>query len=640
MHVDAVVDAAAGLDPAVPADDGWWVEFYEAFIRCYDRQLQKNRGVYYTPPQIVDFQVRACDWVLRNVIGVSHGFAAREVNTLDPACGTGTYLSRLITHVAARTEAEHGAGAVREAVEGTVVGLFGFELMIAPYTVARMRVAAKAGSYGASATEPGVLLTDTLAATGLGETPSLWEREIADQQQRANDVKDPRTRVTVVLGNPPYDRDQSRADTRGGRRLGGMIRHGDRGGYGLLKDVLDRTPPAMRRQSQAVHEMSTYFWRWAVWKVCEQQHPGRPGVVGGPGVVSFISPSAFLRSDPWAGMRALLRSRFDQIWVVDLGGDQRGTRDDGGNVFPIQTPVCVTVAVRSGPEETPTPAQVRYHRLNGTRAEKLVGLGAVELDNADWSTALSGDVDQFVPVGGDGWYATHPRVDAVLPWRSPGVKYNRRWPVGLTEDVLRERWQRLVAADQAEKRRLFKETGDRTLTSLPKRLRHPDDDAAAGRVPVGAVGSDGPCPPAVRYGWRPFDTRWALPDSRLGDRLRPLLRAAHSPKQAYLVTPKPTEAAGAGPAAVVYTHIPDNDSHHGRGGGGGGVPSLERPRSPRQQHRPRHSGPAHSQIRAASHQRRSVVLRRWAARNSRVHRHMVRTDGSNTPTVCAVPANR
>ena len=571
VSLSAIVDGAAALDPRKPSDDSWWVDFYEAFIREYDRRLQQDRGVFYTPNQIVDYQVRATDWVLRELLGKSRGFAHGGVVTLDPACGTGTYLTRLIQHIADQTETASGPGAVDEAVAKTADGLFGFELMVAPYTVARMRLAAKCEAHGVELGPDRVLLTDTLSAVGIRHTDNMFAMRMAEQQERANLVKHPQTRVTVVIGNPPYDRDQSQADSAEkdpARRLGGMIRHGEEGEMGLLKDFIDKTPPGMRGQLHTIYELATYFWRWGVWKVCEQQHHGT--APGGPGVVSYITPSSWLRSDPWAGMRAHLRARFDRIWVVDLGGDQRSARDDGDNVFPIQTPVCIAVAVRMG-EETDDSAEVWYQKLAGTRAEKLAALGGINLDGDGWAQAPSGKTDRFLPAGENDWYAAQPPVDRVLRWQTPGVQYNRGWPIAVTEDVLDKRWKLLTEAstdvldyeESSERARLFKQTGDRALGTDIKTL---DGTPRPSPRTIGELSPGALLPTAVEYAHRPFDIRRAIPDNRVGDRMRPDLWARHSLKQAYLVTAAFSEAAGDGPTAVVYAHIPDKHSHHGRGG--------------------------------------------------------------------------
>ncbi|WP_420619463.1 type ISP restriction/modification enzyme [Candidatus Poriferisocius sp.] len=572
IHLHAIVDGAAALDPQMPSDDDWWVDFYEAFIKQYDRKLQQDRGVFYTPAEIVDYQVRATDWALRELLGKTRGFAGGGVETLDPACGTGTYLARLIEYVADKTSAEQGPGAVMEAVSKTAGSLYGFELMVAPYTVARMRLAAKCQAHGVKLDQSRVLLTDTLSPSGFQQTSTVFAQDIAAQQERANLVKDPKTRVTVVIGNPPYDRDQSQADSAGddtARRFGGMIRHGYEGEPGLIADFASKTPSGKRGQLQSIYELATYFWRWGVWKVCEQEHPGMSSP-GGPGIVCYITPSAWLRSDPWAGMRAHLRARFDHIWVVDLGGDQRSARDDGENVFPIQTPVCITIAVRIGAGK-PEPAEVQYRRLTGTRAEKLADLDAITLEGDGWVKARTGWGERFLPEGESDWYEAQPSVDQVLRWKTPGVKYNRRWPIAPTGDVLKRRWNRLVTASVepdgtglSERSVLLKATGSRDLDSDPPTL---DGSPRPSPRTIRKLAADAPTPLLVEYSFRPLCTQWAIADSRLGDRLRPDLWARHSPRQAYLVVPKLTEAPGDGPTAVIYNRIPDNDSHHGHGGG-------------------------------------------------------------------------
>lgn len=390
--VSALSDAAAALDPSILADDEWWADFYEAFLENYDRQLKNDMGVFYTPKEIVDFQVRATDWTLRNHLDLERGFASEGVVTLDPACGTGTYLARLLEHISRHAADRFGEGAVEEDVRRVADGMYGFEIMAGPYTVARMRLAAKCATHGVQMDRDRVLLTDTLSASGQNRTIDMFAQQMAEEQARANRVKDPETRVTVVIGNPPYDRDQTQADTTvpdRSQRFGGMIRHGQGGGLGLIKDFRDKTPTAMRQQFQMVYELATYFWRWAVWKVCEQHHPG--GTEGGPGVVCYITPSAWLRADAWAGMRHHLRAHFDHIWVVDLGGDQRLPHPDGENVFPIQTPVCITVAVRTRNRSDTQPASVRYRKVTGTtRTEKLAELGDITLDGAGWEPASTG----------------------------------------------------------------------------------------------------------------------------------------------------------------------------------------------------------------------------------------------------------
>src|SRR5699024_5753302 len=103
-----------------------------------------------------------------------------------------------------------------------------------------------------------------------------------------------------------------------------------------------------------------YFWRWALWKVLESQ--------SGPGVVSFITASSYLSGKSFVGMREELRRSFDQFYVIDLGGDSRGTRVSE-NVFDIRTPVAIGIGIRESEGDRTQPAQVYYTELAGTRAE-------------------------------------------------------------------------------------------------------------------------------------------------------------------------------------------------------------------------------------------------------------------------------
>ncbi len=89
-----------------------------------------------------------------------------------------------------------------------------------------------------------------------------------------------------------------------------------------------------------LYNFYAYFWRWALWKVFEHE------TAGAPGIVSFISASSYLDGDAFSGMREHMRKICDEIWIIDLGGEGRGTRQSE-NVFAIQTPVAIAIALRS-----------------------------------------------------------------------------------------------------------------------------------------------------------------------------------------------------------------------------------------------------------------------------------------------------
>ena len=110
----------------------------------------------------------------------------------------------------------------------------------------------------------------------------------------------------------------------------------------ILRDFLDPATDAGHGvHVKNLYNLYVYFWRWALWKVFEQD------AVEGPGIVSFISASSYLDGDAFSGMREHIRRQCDEVWILDLGGEGRGTRQDS-NVFAIQTPVAIAVAFRAG----------------------------------------------------------------------------------------------------------------------------------------------------------------------------------------------------------------------------------------------------------------------------------------------------
>src|SRR5438874_10933082 len=88
--------------------------------------------------------------------------------------------------------------------------------------------------------------------------------------------------------------------------------------------------------------------------------------ISGRGIISFITASSYLRGPGFVGMRQKMREAFDELWILDLEGDNLGARKTE-NVFAIQTPVCIAVGVRYGREKTNSLARTRYSRISGTR---------------------------------------------------------------------------------------------------------------------------------------------------------------------------------------------------------------------------------------------------------------------------------
>ncbi|ADR37736.1 protein of unknown function DUF450 (plasmid) [Oceanithermus profundus DSM 14977] len=561
------------LDPAALRNGGThgrdpWLYFYEDFLAAYDPKMRKDYGVYYTPVEVVGAMVRLTHDALRRM-GKPAGLADEGVLVLDPAAGTGTFPLATFDLALEEARSRFGEGIVPAKAAELAQRLFAFEILIGPYAVAHLRLQRAYLEEGAEG-KPQVYLTDTLEAPELRPLAHLGvlEKPLVKEHEEAMAVKRDAP-VLVVIGNPPYDR-HSADDPKGGwvrfgfgatseqaRRQAREKLFGPYAERRLLDDFID----PVREAGASVHlknvyNLYVYFWRWALWKVFES--PGAPG----PGIVTFITASSYLRGPGFAGMRKFMREVFDDLWILDLGGDNRApswARDDE-NVFNIETPVAIAVGVRYAREKARARARVRYVRLRGPREAKLKRLAALSnLDDLPWKDAPEAPDAPFVP-GASGDYLSFLPLRDLFPWQYSGVEFKRTWPIAPDPEVLRARWRRLLEASLDERQRLFKETDDRTVFSEV-------DDPVTGKSldPIGELSPSFPPTEPVRYGFRSLDRQWALLDPRLASRLRPPLVASHGPGQLYLTTLM-SIPLGAGPAIMATALIPDRHYFSGRGG--------------------------------------------------------------------------
>ena len=303
-------------------------------------------------------------------------------------------------------------------------------------------------------------LTDTLESPlkPLPQFPFMY-KELAEEHKRAQEVK-AAAPVLVCLGNPPYDRQQIDLEEQETiKRKGGWVRFGDEhlGDRPLLADFLK----PLEMLGWGVHAKNlyndyVYFWRWALWKVFENK--------GGPGIVSFITAASYLRGPGFAGMRQVMRQMFDEMWIIDLEGDNLGARKTE-NVFAIQTPVAIAVGVRYGVPMPDTPAAVHYTRISGSRDEKLKTLAQVQsFPDLPWRECLAGWTDLFLPTSNKPYW-NWPLVTDIFPWQENGVQFKRTWPIGETQEVLINRWAMLVKEIPANKGPMLRETEARKTTS-------------------------------------------------------------------------------------------------------------------------------------------------------------------------------
>ena len=566
-----------------------WLYFYEDFLAAYDADQRNNRGVFYTPRQVVECQVRLAQSVLVDRLDKPLGFAEEDVVVLDPAAGTGTYPLSVITHAVEEATKHGGAGMAPQAATHLAANVHALELLVGPYAVAHLRISRSLADAGAVMPSDGVrvYLTDTLGAPSHGTaaaTPTLFQRRLVEEQQRASKIKG-ETPVVVCIGNPPYDRDESQ--TRGTRRKGGMVRYADGNAKkpGLIKDFIEPlTASGKGHYAKSLYNDYVYFWRWAIWKVCQQPMqraeaeaaaagiPLDPSTVDQSGIVSFITASSYMSGQAFRGMRKVMRQQFDEIWVIDLGGDGRGTRQND-NVFDgVLTSVAIAVGIRLPDQDaasrSTTPAEVRYRSVTGTRDEKYTALdGFKVLDSSDdaWAVSSSDWEDPFLPAGTED-FDTWPLLTDLMPWRETGTHFYRSWPIAESAAVLQDRWDRLVAAQPEERPALLKESRDRKAHKQYK-----DITTGTALTTISTLGPTAPVTPPRRLGFRSFDRQWCLADNRVGDYIRPQLWRASGPRQVYFQT-LTTSPLGDGPALHPFADVPDCHGFRGSYGDKGVMP--------------------------------------------------------------------
>lgn len=534
-----------------------WLNFYEDFLAVYDPKMRNDRGVFFTPVPVVQAQVRLVSELLFQKFDAEFSFVDPKVITLDPAAGTGTYILTAIEHGLEQVSQIKGSGMRAQYASRAAENMHAFELLVGPYAVCHLRFTQQILGDGGKVPDDGVhvYLTDTLESPyeKPPELPLLY-RPLGDEHIRAQKIK-AETPVLVCIGNPPYDRQQI-SDESQEKRKGGWIRYGELGDGKIapLRDFLKPlTEGGLGVHAKNLYNDYIYFWRWALWKVFDS--------TSSSGIVSFITASSYLRGPGFAGVRKVMRETFDDLWIIDLEGDNLGARKTE-NVFAIQTPVAIAIGVRYDKPQPEMPATIFYTRIDGTQEEKLATLTNINgFQDLEWRECLDGWQDVFLP-GGDSDYWDWPLITDLFPWQENGMQFKRTWPIGECPAVLETRWKQLLSLPLTEQIKSFKETGARRINKIYPALDGTDKNLPA----ISKLKPDATPFQMTKYAFRSFDSHWVLRDNRLCDRPRPTLLYAHSEHQIY-ITSLITNVLGEGPAATATRLIPD--LHHFRGSFGG-----------------------------------------------------------------------
>jgi Type ISP C-terminal specificity domain len=267
-------------------------------------------------------------------------------------------------------------------------------------------------------------------------------------------------------------------------------------------------------------------------------------------------------------MRDDLRRTCSDIFVIDCSpeGHQPDVRT---RIFEgVQQPVCILLAARKLGKDDKTPALVRFRALpKGGREGKFEALATLSLDAEDWIDCPTDWRAPFLPEFGGKWADFAP-LHSLFTFAGPGVMPGRTWVVAADRETLQRRWNALAAEkDPRRKEELFHpqlRKGKVASRHINKTVEQHLGMVLTRNVSI--KNDTGPCPPAIRYGFRTFDRQWVIGDARMLNDPRPRLWSSLSNKQIYM-TGLDAHSPTAGPAVTFSSLVPDQ--HHYKGSFGG-----------------------------------------------------------------------
>lgn len=148
--------------------------FYEPFLEAFDPKLREDLGVWYTPPEIVRYQVRRIHHLLKTDLNRPRGLADPDVVVLDPCCGTGAYLLEVARCIAEELTAEGDADTVGlELTSAFQDRVIGFEILTAPFAIAQLQLYLLLEQLGAKLTPTDAWLSSSPTPSRAGTTTAM-----------------------------------------------------------------------------------------------------------------------------------------------------------------------------------------------------------------------------------------------------------------------------------------------------------------------------------------------------------------------------------------------------------------------------------------------------------------------------------
>ena len=354
---------------------------YEDFYKAYNPAAADRLGVVYTPNEVVDFIIRGADHLLQKHFGRS--LADDNVQILDPATGTGTFVTSLIDYLP------------KDRLEYKYLNeIYANEVAILPYYIANLNIEYSYKERTGRFREfPNLCFVDTLDNMDWrGISGGTFTYQIGLNLGGVSEENLIRMRaqneqsISVILGNPPYNANQQNWN--------------DFNPNIIYPDIDQRIHETYVQSSSATktkqYDMYKRFIRWASDRLAED------------GIIAFITNRAYLDALQDDGFRKEIAREFSGLYVIDLGGNFQ-TTGRGGNIFGIRIGVAVSFFVKTARGNEAS--NIHYHDVGDHKSgrEKLSYLNVLDLDtiqfekidpddDGNWFNQASGEFREFCPL--------------------------------------------------------------------------------------------------------------------------------------------------------------------------------------------------------------------------------------------------
>ena len=354
-------------------------ELYDKFFRSAFSETSKALGIVYTPVEIVDFTLHSVQHILRTEFGRS--MADENVHIMDPFTGTGTFIARLMQPGLLDAEA------LRRKYPAEI---HANEIVLLAYYIASVNIQeAYAAATGERKPYGRICLTDTFQMTE--EAEDMIARQLEDNSRRRTEQMD--ADIDVIVGNPPWNVGKS------GPKYSRLRRR-------IEETYAERSTAVLKNSLYDSYKMAV---RWASDRIGES------------GIVGFVTNGSWIDGNADSGVRACLAEEFTAVHVVNLRGNLRIGKKDGGNVFDVMVPISLLFLVRN-PDAAHEGCRILYHDIGdyltrGQKIEKIAAAGSIAgLDG--WET--------IEPSARHGWINKREEgFEKLLPLGSKEVKAGR-----------------------------------------------------------------------------------------------------------------------------------------------------------------------------------------------------------------------